>query len=186
MQDKSSHIGKNTIKGIGKSALRCLFVVAILGAFVAAAPAIAGFLGLTAIAPAVVSTVVSVVSSIIGCTAIAYIDNKAGEEIRHTYDDQLGSIGTNFGGLGISSDNATRYTLAPIYQGMMQDKQKVMTGELEKRANNIATNICMNRKLINKTYVLQHRENIDQITKHMTEALEKFGINYNKKSTTHK
>ncbi len=185
VEGKSKSFGKNTAKAVFvDSARRCLFVIGILALFVATgaflAPALVAAIGIpVTYSAATAGVITAVVGGIIGLGAIGHIEKTVKKEAIDTAEHESPSVNADFGNLGISANNVTKYLMAPIYRGQSADTAASLKNDFEKQFNKIGYRVKCNTKAIHNIKDPKKRENI----KKLSEGLNAFGIHYAKKKS---
>lgn len=163
VHDKKAHVGKNTVKGVGRSAARCLFVLAILGAFIAAgvllSPIIATALGASVAVTSVISGVVGAAAGFgLSETAIKHIEKRTVEERGYTAVHESSHTDQPVVDL-VSKNLVQKYIVAPYLKGRRNDKIADLE-QFEKKLNNIDHNVINNRRVIKN---ITNQNTIDNI-----------------------
>ena len=177
---KKIKIGKQTVKGIGHSGLRCLLVAGLLFSSFAtgylAGKVLVGFMAITTMATAMPLLVAAILCAIATSKGIKYIR----ETVKTEATKQLSYLQTGkVGDLNISPSIISKYLLNPIDKGLNKDRETTMNSEIELRMNRCHSNICTNRELINSTIFGNKKSDLKELgrDKKLEVLLKQFGIN---------
>lgn len=155
-KDQRYKFGRESLKGWGNAAVRCLIVLAICVAFLYLASVGTAFASVGVASISTKTVVGATASLIVGMKGFDYIRTTVEKEKPLTREITTSSVNTNAAGSGISTDDLYKFIVAPITKGGIDDERKSFTGfeqKLLETQSAISENksICHNFVRGNKT-----------------------------------